>query len=107
MDVERKVELIKRPPTEEIITEKGLKDLLETNEHPIAYNGWEPSGKVHLETGLICAYKMKDFIDAGVKFKAYLSTWHAWLNDKLGGDRTDKISSKTVHSRMDGIRSRS
>jgi tyrosyl-tRNA synthetase len=29
---------------------------------------------------------MKDFAEAGIRFKAYLSTWHAWLNNKLGGD---------------------
>jgi tyrosyl-tRNA synthetase len=29
---------------------------------------------------------MKDFIEAGIRFKAYLSTWHAWLNNKMGGD---------------------
>jgi len=29
---------------------------------------------------------MKDFIKAGIKFKAYLATWHAWINNKLGGD---------------------
>jgi tyrosyl-tRNA synthetase len=29
---------------------------------------------------------MKDFVEAGIKYKAYLSTWHAWLNNKLGGD---------------------
>ena len=59
----------------------------ETEEHPIAYNGWEPSGLAHLGTGVICAYKMKDFAEAGVHFKAFLATWHAWLNNKLGGDR--------------------
>jgi tyrosyl-tRNA synthetase len=25
-------------------------------------------------------------VEAGIRFKAYLSTWHAWLNNKLGGD---------------------
>jgi tyrosyl-tRNA synthetase len=59
---------------------------LETEDHPVAYNGFEPSGLVHLGTGIICAYKMKDFTEAGVHFKAYLSTWHAWLNNKFGGD---------------------
>lgn len=44
MDIETKLELIKRPPTEEIITEEDLRQLLETKEHPIAYNGFEPSG---------------------------------------------------------------
>jgi len=86
LDIERKIELICRPPTEEVLTIDDLKRLLETEEHPIAYNGWEPSGLVHLGTGVICAYKIKDFIEAGIRFKAYLSTWHAWLNNKLGGD---------------------
>jgi len=86
MDIETKIELIRRPPTEEIVTEEELRQLLETKEHPIAYNGWEPSGLVHLGTGLMCAYKMKDLIEAGVRFKAYLATWHALINDKLDGD---------------------
>ncbi len=68
------------------MTPEDLRLLLETEEHPVAYNGWEPSGLVHLGTGVICAYKMKDFAEAGIRFKAYLSTWHAWLNNKLGGD---------------------
>jgi tyrosyl-tRNA synthetase len=86
LDIETKIDLICRPPTEEVLTMKDLRQLLETEEHPIAYNGWEPSGLVHLGTGVICAYKMKDFVEAGIHFKAYLSTWHAWLNNKLGGN---------------------
>lgn len=86
MDIETKIELINKPPTEEVLTPEDLRHLLETEEHPIAYDGWEPSGLVHLGTGVICAYKIKDFIEAGIRYKAYLSTWHAWLNNKLGGD---------------------
>lgn len=86
MDIETKIDLICKPPTEEVITPEDLRQLLQTEEHPIAYDGWEPSGLVHLGTGNVCAYKMKDFIEAGIHFKAYLSTWHAWLNNKLGGD---------------------
>ena len=86
MDIETKIELVCRQPTEEVITPEGLRHLLETEEHPIAYDGWEPSGLVHLGTGVICAYKIKDFVEAGIRYKAYLSTWHAWLNNKLGGD---------------------
>ena len=86
LDIEKKIELICRSPTEEVLTIEDLRNLLETEEHPIAYNGWEPSGLVHLGTGVICAYKMKDFVEAGIRFKAYLSTWHAWLNNKLGGN---------------------
>jgi len=86
LDIETRIELICKPPTEEVITPEDLRQLLQTEEHPTAYNGWEPSGLVHLGTGNICAYKMKDFAQAGIHFKAYLSTWHAWLNNKLGGD---------------------
>jgi tyrosyl-tRNA synthetase len=86
LDIETKIDLICKPPTEEVITPEDLRQLLQTEEHPIAYDGWEPSGLVHLGTGNVCAYKMKDFIEAGIHFKAYLSTWHAWLNNKLGGD---------------------
>jgi len=86
LDIETKIELICKPPTEEILTPEDLRKLLETEEHPIAYGGWEPSGLVHLGTGLICAYKIKDFVEAGIRYKAYLSTWHAWLNNKLEGD---------------------
>ncbi len=86
MDIERKIELICRPPAEEIVTTEDLRQLLESEEHPIAYNGWEPSGLAHLGTGVICAYKMKDFAEAGIHFKAFLATWHAYLNNKLGGD---------------------
>jgi len=86
MDIERKIELICRPPTEEVVTVDDLRHLLEVEEHPVAYGGWEPSGLAHLGTGVICAYKMKDFAEAGIRFKAFLATWHAYLNNKLNGD---------------------
>lgn len=86
MDIETKIDLINRSPTEEVLTPADLRQILQNEEHPIAYNGWEPSGLVHLGTGVICAYKIKDFVEAGIRYKAYLSTWHAWLNNKLGGD---------------------
>ena len=86
MDIEKKIQLINKPPTEETITQEDLKTLLEKEQHPIAYNGFEPSGLVHLGTGVICSYKMKDFIEAGIHYKIYLATWHAYLNNKLGGD---------------------
>ncbi len=96
MDIEKRIELISRPPTEEVLTQQALRGLLETESNPVAYNGFEPSGKVHLGTGVMCAYKMKDLIEAGIKFKVYLATWHAWMNDKLGGDR-ELIKKAALH----------
>lgn len=86
MDVETKLELIKRQPTEEIITEDELRQLLETKAHPVAYDGFEPSGLAHLGSGLLRAIKLQDLLDAGIKFKFLIADWHAWINNKMGGD---------------------
>jgi len=32
------------------------------------------------------AIKLKDFLDAGIKFKLFIADWHAWINNKMGGD---------------------
>ncbi len=90
MDIETKIELIAKPPTEEIVTMDDLRHLLETKDHPIAYNGFEPSGMMHLGTGLISGLKMIDLVQAGVRYKVLLADWHAFLNKKLEGDM-DKI----------------
>ena len=46
MNIEEKIELIQEG-TLEIIDIDELKEKLE-KEHPIAYTGYEPSGKIHL-----------------------------------------------------------
>lgn len=86
LDTETKIDLILRPPTEEVITRDELRELLETKNHPVAYNGFEPSGLAHLGTGLITALKVKDLTEAGCKFILFLADWHAWVNEKIGGD---------------------
>lgn len=85
MDVEKRIDLIKRVG-EEIITEQELRELLETKQRPIAYDGFEPSGLAHIAFGVLRAINVQDMIDAGVHFKLYVADWFAWLNNKLGGD---------------------
>ncbi|MBU7046328.1 MAG: tyrosine--tRNA ligase [Theionarchaea archaeon] len=86
MDIEERLDLICRKPTEEVVTREELKTLLETKEHPVAYQGFEPSGLAHLGTGVTAALKAKDLIKAGIHFKFFLAEWHAWINNKMGGD---------------------
>jgi len=86
MDVETKMEIIKRPPTEEIITEEDLRNLLETNDHPEHYQGFEISGLLHLGTLLMSGNKINDLAEAGFKVKVFLADWHTFINNKLGGD---------------------
>ncbi len=89
MDIERKMDLIKQVG-EEIITEEELRELLQTKEHPVAYDGFEPSGVAHMPFGVFRAINLEDMLEAGVRFKLLLADWHAWLNNKMGGD-LDKI----------------
>lgn len=86
MDLEKRFELIKRDPIKEIITEEDLRELLKVKAHPIAYDGFEPSGVAHLGTGILRAIKIQDMLDSGCRFKLLLADWHAMLNNKMGGD---------------------
>jgi tyrosyl-tRNA synthetase len=85
MDLERKIELVKRLPTEEIITEQELRELFETKEHPEHYIGFEISGLLHLGTLFMSGFKINDFAEAGIKCKVFLADWHSFINEKLGG----------------------
>jgi len=85
MDLEKKIDLIKAPPTEEIILEQELKELLQRNDHPEHYIGFEISGLLHLGTLIMSGNKINDLIDAGVHCKVFLADWHSFINKKLGG----------------------
>ena len=86
MNTKEKIDLIKRN-TEEIISEEEIIKLIENKEELKHYIGFEISGKIHIGTGLMCMSKIKDFIEAGISCSIFLADWHAWINDKLGGDR--------------------
>ena len=85
MDVEEKVEIIKNS-VQELVSEEELKKLFETNDHPIAYDGFEPSGLAHLPFGVYRPLLLKNIIKTGVKFKLLLADSFAWINNKMGGN---------------------
>lgn len=86
MNIEDKVFLVKRKPTEELLTEDELVKLFETEEHPLHYIGFEISGMMHIGSALITAMKIDDFIRAGIRPIIWLADYHTWINKKLGGD---------------------
>jgi tyrosyl-tRNA synthetase len=86
MDIEAKMELARRAPTEEIIMEQELRELFSTKDHPNHYIGYEISGKLHLGSLIVCGYKIKDLIDAGCNCTVFLADWHAFINNKLDGN---------------------
>jgi len=85
MDVETKIDLIK-DFAEEIVSEDELKHLFETNDHPVAYDGFEPSGVAPIHFGLLRATNLRNMLKAGVKFKLWLADYFGFINNKLGGN---------------------
>lgn len=86
MDIETRIELIKKPPTEEIITEQDLKELLQTKTKPVAYDGFETSGLLHLGSGILRSIKIQDMLDAKCDFILWIADWFAYINNKMGGN---------------------
>lgn len=86
MDVEERLRLITRYPTEEVLTLEELKALLEIGHQLNHYIGFEISGYIHIGTGLVSMAKVVDLQKAGVRPTVFLADIHSWLNNKLGGD---------------------
>ena len=91
MDTLEKVDLVSRPPTEEVVTREELQNLFETKSHPRHYIGLEISGFLHLGSLFTTGFKINDLLQAGVDCTVFLADWHTLINDKMGGSR-DLIS---------------
>lgn len=85
MDIEEKINLVKEVG-EEIINEDELRELFSKKEHPIAYDGFEPSGKIHIAQGLLRAINVNKLTKTGIKFRFWVADWFGLLNNKMGGD---------------------
>lgn len=79
MDIKEKIALIKEG-TLEIIEEEELEAKI-NKENPVAYTGYEPSGKIHLGHA-ITIMKLKQLQSLGFKIKILLADYHAFLNGK-------------------------
>ncbi|MGC9130531.1 MAG: tyrosine--tRNA ligase [Pyrobaculum sp.] len=86
MDVEGRLALILRYPTEEILTVEELRELLQVGYRLNHYIGFEISGFIHIGTGIVSMSKVVDLQKAGVRTQVLLADIHSWLNNKLGGD---------------------
>jgi tyrosyl-tRNA synthetase len=85
LDLETRLAHIKQVG-EEVITEAELRKLLETNDSPTAYDGFEPSGLAHLPFGVMRPILIDEMLKAGVRMKLWIADWFAWVNNKMGGD---------------------
>ena len=84
MDLEERVARVARH-TVEVLTVEEVRALFQRTERPRAYIGFEPSGALTV-AHLIPIRKVIDLADAGCDVTVFLADWHAWINDKLGGD---------------------
>ena len=85
LSVDERMKLIKEVG-EEIIGEEELRELLKKKRKLIAYDGFEPSGKIHIAQGLLRAINVNKLTSAGIKFRFWVADWFGMLNNKMGGD---------------------
>ena len=52
----------------------------------MAYDGFEPSGRMHIAQGVMKALNVNKLTRAGVTFTFWVADWFALMNNKMGGD---------------------
>jgi len=82
---DEKFELM-RSVGEECIQDSELRNLLEKKPNPICYDGFEPSGRMHIAQGILKAINVNKCTKAGCTFIFWVADWFALLNNKMGGD---------------------
>ena len=71
---------------EEVLTAEELRALFASKEHPIVYDGFEPSGRMHIAQGVLRAINVNKLTSCGCIFKFWVADWFAQLNNKMDGD---------------------
>lgn len=89
---DRRFELL-RSVGEECQTVAELQELLARKPNFFLYDGFEPSGRMHIAQGVFKSINVNKCTQAGGTFIFWVADWFALMNDKMGGD-LEKI--KTV-----------
>ena len=77
---------ILRSVAEECQTEEELSNLVMKKTDFTCYDGFEPSGRMHVAQGLFKAINVNKCVDAGGTFVFWIADWFALMNDKMGGE---------------------
>ncbi|KAI3429042.1 Tyrosine--tRNA ligase [Psidium guajava] len=85
MSPEERFQIV-RSVGEECIQEDELLNLLTKKPVPICYDGFEPSGRMHIAQGVMKTISVNKMTSAGCKVKIWIADWFAQLNNKMGGD---------------------
>ena len=71
---------------EECIQDDELRNLLDKKPVPVCYDGFEPSGRMHIAQGVMKCLNVNKLTRAGCHFKFWVADWFALMNNKMGGD---------------------
>ncbi|CAN6580372.1 unnamed protein product [Malus baccata var. baccata] len=85
LSLEEKYQIV-RSVAEECIQEDELRNLLAHKTEPICYDGFEPSGRMHIAQGVMKIINVNKLTSAGCRVKIWIADWFAQLNNKMGGD---------------------
>ncbi|KAK7198524.1 tyrosyl-tRNA synthetase [Novymonas esmeraldas] len=85
MDNDERYKLL-RSVGEECIQESELRNLIEKKPSIRCYDGFEPSGRMHIAQGIFKAVNVNKCTAAGCEFVFWVADWFALMNDKVGGE---------------------
>jgi tyrosyl-tRNA synthetase len=97
LTAEEKYQIV-RSIGEECIQDDELRNLLAKKPNPICYDGFEPSGRMHIAQvrsttisflifkGILKSINVNKCTKAGCTFIFWVADWFALLNNKMGGD---------------------
>ncbi len=85
MGIKEKIRLIQEVG-EEVVGLEEVIAKIKKGKKLVAYDGFEPSGKIHIAQGFVRALNIQKLLKAGIKFKVLIADWHAYANNKMGGD---------------------
>jgi tyrosyl-tRNA synthetase len=87
-EMQKKIDLIMSITLDggEIVGEDQLPEILTSGEPLYTYDGFEPSGQMHIAQGIIRAINTNKMIEAGFTFRMWVADWFGYLNNKMGGD---------------------
>lgn len=85
MTVDERYELI-RSVGEECIQENELRNMVEKKPNIRCYDGFEPSGRMHIAQGILKAVNVNKCTSIGCEFVFWVADWFALMNDKVGGE---------------------
>ncbi|RNF04261.1 putative tyrosyl-tRNA synthetase [Trypanosoma rangeli] len=85
MTVEERYALV-RSIGEECIQENELLNLITKKPNIRCYDGFEPSGRMHIAQGVFKAVNVNKCTQSGCEFVFWVADWFALMNDKMGGE---------------------